>query len=213
MSTGGAVGRSAVGHRNRSRIRKLEHMSPEMPCASGPVAMDRQLVAYELHPGNGVELLPASRERSWMNSTRERFANRCLPLLMANQAGWLVVTNARAPSLRTCRRHPKARPSSCAGHSLWPIRRKIWLTRFRQLHPYRISSRMTRSVVSPTRFRSTLTLRSVSAPNRHAVRMPANRERLFLMDVSPGIRGSDCDWAAVFRGILARAPADFAVLI
>jgi hypothetical protein len=205
MCTGGAVGRSAVGHRNRSRIRKLDHMSPEMPCASEPAAMDREIVPYELHPGNGVELVPPSRERSWMNSTRERFANRCLPLLMANQAGWLVMNNARAPSSRTRRRHWKARPSSCAGYSLWPIRRKIWLTRFRQSHPYRISSRMRRSVVSPVRFRSALMLRSVSAPNRHALRTPANRERLFLMDVSPGIRGSDSDWAAVFRGMPARA--------
>lgn len=30
-----------------------------------------------------------------MDSTRERFANRCLPLLMANQAGWLVVNTTR----------------------------------------------------------------------------------------------------------------------
>ena len=66
-----------------------------MPRASEPAAMDRELVAYELHPGHGVELVPASHERSWMSSTRERFANRCLPLLMANQAGWLVVNNTR----------------------------------------------------------------------------------------------------------------------
>jgi hypothetical protein len=64
---------------------------------------------------------------------------------------------------------------------------------------------MRRSVVSPARFRNALMLRSVSAPNRHALRTPANRERLFLMDVSPGIRGSDSDWAAVFRGMPARA--------
>lgn len=56
---------------------------------------DRELIAYELHHGHGVELVPASRERGWMDSTRERFANRCLPLLMANQAGWLVVGSAR----------------------------------------------------------------------------------------------------------------------
>jgi hypothetical protein len=46
----------------------------------------------------------------------------------------------------------------------------------------------------------------VSAPNRHALRTPMNRERLFLMDVSPGIRGSDSDCAAVFRGMLAALP-------
>lgn len=55
---------------------------------------DREFVAYELHPRTGVDLVPAPRERGWMNSTRERFANRCLPLLMANQAGWVVVNDA-----------------------------------------------------------------------------------------------------------------------
>jgi hypothetical protein len=54
-----------------------------------------ELIAYELHRGSGVDLVPAPRERRWMNSTPERFANRCLPLLMANQAGWLVVNSAR----------------------------------------------------------------------------------------------------------------------
>jgi Family of unknown function (DUF6065) len=60
-----------------------------------PKPTELELIAYELHRGNGVELVPASRARSRMNSTRERFANRCLPLLMANQVGWLVVNNAR----------------------------------------------------------------------------------------------------------------------
>lgn len=64
-------------------------MSPEMP------GDGLELVAYELHRADGVELVPAARERNWMNSTHERFANRCLPLLMANQAGWVVVSNAR----------------------------------------------------------------------------------------------------------------------
>ncbi len=37
-----------------------------------------------------VALSPAPARREWMERTPERFANRCLPLLMANQAGWLV---------------------------------------------------------------------------------------------------------------------------
>jgi hypothetical protein len=32
----------------------------------------------------------AARWRPWMDATRERFANRCLPLLMANEAGWVL---------------------------------------------------------------------------------------------------------------------------
>jgi hypothetical protein len=45
----------------------------------------------------------------------------------------------------------------------------------------------------------------VSAPTRHELRAPSNLERLFLMDVSPGIRGSDSDWSHVFREMLLRA--------
>ena len=42
-----------------------------------------------------VTQVSALRKRGWMNSTRERFVNRCLPLRMANQAGWVAVNNAR----------------------------------------------------------------------------------------------------------------------
>ncbi len=37
-----------------------------------------------------VTLSPAPARRAWMDRTPERFANRCLPLMMANQAGWQV---------------------------------------------------------------------------------------------------------------------------
>jgi hypothetical protein len=53
-----------------------------------------KLIAYELHRDHGFTLVPASPRREWMDSTADRFANRCLPLLMANQAGWLVLNNA-----------------------------------------------------------------------------------------------------------------------
>lgn len=36
----------------------------------------------------GIE--PASRWREWMNATPARNANRCLPLLMANESGWVL---------------------------------------------------------------------------------------------------------------------------
>jgi hypothetical protein len=34
----------------------------------------------------------AWRHREWMNGTQDRFAYRCLPLLMANQAGWILTS-------------------------------------------------------------------------------------------------------------------------
>jgi hypothetical protein len=45
----------------------------------------------------------------------------------------------------------------------------------------------------------------VSAPTRHQLTTPANLDRLLLMDITPGIRGSDSDWAAVFRRMLLRS--------
>jgi hypothetical protein len=35
-----------------------------------------------------MEIRPADREREWMQTEAGRFAKRCLPLLIANQAGW-----------------------------------------------------------------------------------------------------------------------------
>jgi hypothetical protein len=53
---------------------------------------DRLFDAYELHDGAGLRLMTAPATREWMTNTPQRFANRCLPLLMANQAGWLVLS-------------------------------------------------------------------------------------------------------------------------
>lgn len=49
-----------------------------------------RLDAYEVTAHSIVTLTPAPARRAWMDRTPERFANRCLPLMMANQAGWLV---------------------------------------------------------------------------------------------------------------------------
>lgn len=54
-------------------------------------------------PLDGIDLIPAHQQRQWMNQTlmphapenkdhaEKGFANRCLPLLMANQMGWDVI--------------------------------------------------------------------------------------------------------------------------
>jgi hypothetical protein len=49
-----------------------------------------KLCAYVVTAESIVTLAPAPARREWMERTPERFANRCLPLLMANQAGWLL---------------------------------------------------------------------------------------------------------------------------
>ena len=60
--------------------------SPATPISDGP-----ELVAYTLHDDPDVPLLPGPVARAWMEETAERYANRCLPLLIANQSGWLLL--------------------------------------------------------------------------------------------------------------------------
>jgi hypothetical protein len=49
------------------------------------------LIAYQLSKDRAPTLAPAPRWRSWMNETHDRWANRCLPLLIANEAGWVIL--------------------------------------------------------------------------------------------------------------------------
>lgn len=52
--------------------------------------MSHFLHAYATGQTEGWLLEPASPKRDWMDATMKKFAYRCLPLVMANQAGWIV---------------------------------------------------------------------------------------------------------------------------
>ena len=58
-----------------------------------------QLVAYLIGRRPALEIVPAPRTREWMLKTSKSFANRCLPLLMANESGWWLL-NRHAFSAR-----------------------------------------------------------------------------------------------------------------
>ncbi len=51
------------------------------------------LTAYRVDAGAGMRLAPAPVERDWLDATAERFGYRCLPLLIANQAGWFILNS------------------------------------------------------------------------------------------------------------------------
>ncbi len=52
-----------------------------------------KLIAY-LPDGQKIDIRPAPAERDWMEMTDQQFANRCLPLTIANAYGWeLLCTN------------------------------------------------------------------------------------------------------------------------
>src|SRR5262245_21841832 len=82
-----------------ARISPMDHdprvSSPAAGRAPGPSphsdADALRLSAYCINRALPLSLVPASRERAWMEATDRRFANRCLPLLIANQAGWFII--------------------------------------------------------------------------------------------------------------------------
>jgi hypothetical protein len=49
-----------------------------------------RLIAYELVDGVEEALVRAPARRAWMDETASQFAYRCLPLVIANQSGWLL---------------------------------------------------------------------------------------------------------------------------
>jgi hypothetical protein len=51
---------------------------------------DLKLTAFEIHPTPDVSVKPAPRDRKWMDDTHQKFAYRCLPMVIANQFGWEI---------------------------------------------------------------------------------------------------------------------------
>lgn len=49
-----------------------------------------EITAYKVHHAD-MPLVPARRDRKWMDALPDRFANRCLPLRIANEAGWWLL--------------------------------------------------------------------------------------------------------------------------
>jgi len=73
---------------NRQTTRGARRPMPR-PSTDNPSAADLQLTAFRILP-TSCAIRPAPVERAWMDATDRRFAYRCLPLAMANQAGWIV---------------------------------------------------------------------------------------------------------------------------
>lgn len=60
---------------------------------------EHHFYAWEIHPQPDMQLEPAPTDRAWMDRTDRRYAYRCLPLVLANQAGWII----RSPVAVTAR--------------------------------------------------------------------------------------------------------------
>ena len=57
-----------------------------------PAPDELPLIAYAT-TAYAQEIRAAPARRDWMDATNDSFANRCLPLLMANQSGWVIANN------------------------------------------------------------------------------------------------------------------------
>jgi hypothetical protein len=53
-----------------------------------------EFIAYELHPNTDTPLEPAPIARDWMDTAHLRHPYRCLPLVIANQCGWVLRSTA-----------------------------------------------------------------------------------------------------------------------
>jgi hypothetical protein len=51
---------------------------------------NQELIAYHLYPGTEASLDPAPIARDWMDKAHLRHPYRCLPLVIANQHGWVL---------------------------------------------------------------------------------------------------------------------------
>jgi hypothetical protein len=51
-----------------------------------------KLIAYEIHKNTRAPIRPARRERGWIDTLDKKFAYRCLPLAVANQFGWEIMS-------------------------------------------------------------------------------------------------------------------------
>jgi hypothetical protein len=78
-----------------SRSDRRPRMEESNPLKTGMPSTNTELtlIAYRIGPSAPMRLIPAPSGRAWMHATVDRFAERCLPLLIANQAGWLVLNS------------------------------------------------------------------------------------------------------------------------
>jgi hypothetical protein len=67
-------------------------LPPATESATSDSEENLPLTAYRLTDVGKVPIKKASASRAWMDKTPFRFANRCLPLLIANSAGWMLLS-------------------------------------------------------------------------------------------------------------------------
>jgi hypothetical protein len=52
----------------------------------------RKLIAYQIFQGDSAPIRPAPRQRRWMEDAEKKAPYQCLPLVVANQYGWEILS-------------------------------------------------------------------------------------------------------------------------
>jgi hypothetical protein len=60
-----------------------------------PAESLHKLIAYQIYEDDSAPIRPAPRERRWMEDADEKSPYRCLPLVIANQYGWEILSTHR----------------------------------------------------------------------------------------------------------------------
>src|SRR4051794_4009021 len=63
------------------------------PDRAPPMAENNRLYAYVINPALDMPLQAAPLDRAWMDAWHDRAPYRCLPLVIANQAGWVILNS------------------------------------------------------------------------------------------------------------------------
>ena len=67
--------------------------SPQVasPAADERAHEEKSLVAYFTGARPELSIVPSSRRRDWIDALPSQWANRCLPLVVANESGWTLL--------------------------------------------------------------------------------------------------------------------------
>src|SRR5512133_729403 len=75
-------------HRHRRPTTAKAH-TPNVQCIN---LQRKKITAYQIHEGDTAQIRPARVERKWMDDADRKFPYRCLPLMIANQYGWEILS-------------------------------------------------------------------------------------------------------------------------
>src|SRR5215469_17030347 len=59
---------------------------------AAPAESFHTLIAYQISEDDSAPIRPAPRERKWMDNAHQKYPYRCLPLVIANQYGWEILS-------------------------------------------------------------------------------------------------------------------------